>query len=244
MPSAALNSRRRHRRPSARRSDPTPDKLIDAAGRVFAERGYYATTVREICNRAGANVAAVNYHFGDKLGLYTEVLRQSIRAAKVEALGNLLEQELAPEEMLRAFIKLRLQSAFRADLPDWHMRLLVHELAQPTPALSKVINEVSRPIYERVLQVVGEITGLPPQDEKNRLCVHSVMGQVLFYVLQKPLLSRLWPDLKTTPEKIDSIADHIVEFSLAYLRQQHCRKSMEKKSTKERNHEHSANIRG
>ena len=59
----------------------TRDKLIEAAGHVFAERGYRAATIREICRRAGANVAAVNYTFGDKMGLYTEVLRHSVRAA-------------------------------------------------------------------------------------------------------------------------------------------------------------------
>src|ERR1035438_4000819 len=54
----------------------TREKLIEAAGQVFAERGYHATTVREIVKRSGANIAAVNYHFGGKLGLYTEVLQQ------------------------------------------------------------------------------------------------------------------------------------------------------------------------
>ncbi len=63
----------------------TRDKLIEAAGHVFAERGYRAATIREICRRAGANVAAVNYTFGDKMGLYTEVLRHSVRAAQTAA---------------------------------------------------------------------------------------------------------------------------------------------------------------
>ena len=72
IPRISIPVRRRHNRKSA---DLTRDKLIEAAGSVFAERGYRAATIREICRRAGANVAAVNYTFGDKMGLYTEVLR-------------------------------------------------------------------------------------------------------------------------------------------------------------------------
>jgi AcrR family transcriptional regulator len=50
--------------------DPTREKLLEAAGQIFAEHGFQAATVREICSRAGANVAAINYYFGDKVELY------------------------------------------------------------------------------------------------------------------------------------------------------------------------------
>ena len=75
--------------------DPTREKLLEAAGPIFANRGYQATTIREICAAAGANVAAINYHFGDKLGLYTEVLQQSVRAAQVLAVHNAPDQNLS-----------------------------------------------------------------------------------------------------------------------------------------------------
>jgi AcrR family transcriptional regulator len=109
--------------------DPTREKLVEAAGPIFANRGYQATTIREICVGAGANVAAINYHFGDKLGLYTEVLQQSVRAAQLRAVKNTLDQNAPPEEILRALIRARLRSINGKDLPDWHSRLLAHELA-------------------------------------------------------------------------------------------------------------------
>ena len=55
--------------------DNTRTRLLKAAAEVFAEHGYENATIRQICTRADANVALVNYHFGDKLELYTEVLR-------------------------------------------------------------------------------------------------------------------------------------------------------------------------
>ncbi|HWW50500.1 MAG TPA: CerR family C-terminal domain-containing protein [Verrucomicrobiae bacterium] len=206
------------RRPEVVASDATREKLVEAAGRVFAKRGYYSTTVREICTKAGANVAAVNYHFGDKLGLYTDVLEQSVRAAQIEAVHNALDQTAPPEDILRAVIRARLRGVCRGDLPDWHFRIMVHELLQPTPALARLINKVSRPIYERLLELIGRIINLPANHEQTRLCTNSVMGQILLYVLAAPLLARVWPELKMTPEQVERIADHIADFSLAYLR--------------------------
>jgi TetR/AcrR family transcriptional regulator, regulator of cefoperazone and chloramphenicol sensitivity len=199
--------------------DSTRGKLLEAAGQVFAERGFYGTTVREICKRTGANIAAVNYHFGDKLGLYTEVLRQSVFAARVEPVEAALDQNAPPEDILRLVIKTRLQSVARGELPDWHFRIMIHEFAHPSPVISRVINEISRPIYRRFLELTGKFVGLPPDDEKTQLCAQSVMGQVLLYVMQAPLLMRVWPELKMTPEQVERIADHIADFSLAYLRQ-------------------------
>jgi AcrR family transcriptional regulator len=197
--------------------DPTREKLLEVAGPIFADRGYQAATIREICLEAGANVAAVNYHFGDKLGLYTEVLQQSVRAAQVKAVQNALDQNAPPEDILRALIRVRLRSITSEDLPDWHSRLLAHELVQPTPALGELVENVARPIYKRLLELIGGMLGLPPNDDHTRLCAISVVGQVLAYVLPGPLLTQIWPELKMTPQQVERIADHIADFSLSYL---------------------------
>src|ERR1041385_425322 len=60
----------------ARRIDSTRRRIIDAATELFAERGFHTTTARDIARRAGANVAAGNYHYGSKKDLYLEVLRE------------------------------------------------------------------------------------------------------------------------------------------------------------------------
>jgi AcrR family transcriptional regulator len=203
----------------ARYSDATRDKLLEAAGRVFAERGYSAATVREICKQAGANVAAVNYYFKDKLALYSEVLNRVKHAAHINQVRAALDQDASPEEILRDVIKARLRGLHAHTLPDWYFRIAAREFAQPTPAMSQVIEKVMRPIYDRVRQVVGKIIGRSPDHEQTRLCTHSIMGQLLPYVLAGPVLVRLWPEMKMTPEQLDRVADHIADFSLAYLRQ-------------------------
>lgn len=211
-------SRARGEKPSLRLSDATRDKLLEAAGRVFAERGYEGATVREICVKAGVNVAAVNYHFRDKAGLYAEVLQHSMRAAQLEAIRHTLRQDAPPEEVLRAVIKLRIQGICRG-VPGWHFRIMAREMAQPTPAMANIIKRVSVPTYKRLLHVVGAILGVPPENDTTKLCATSILGQIFIYAAASPVLLQLWPELRLTPAQVDRIADHIADFSLAYLRQ-------------------------
>src|SRR5262245_50212944 len=120
-------------------SEDTRAKLLQAAGEVFAEVGYQSATIRQISSRAGVNVALVNYHFGDKLGLYTQVLRQSVHAADLKAVGTELQRSAPAADVLRTAIGMRLRSACGAGVPDWHFRIIAHEVARPTPAMTRVV---------------------------------------------------------------------------------------------------------
>jgi AcrR family transcriptional regulator len=211
------------RSPKARGSrtdtEQTRAKILDAAGQVFAESGYHAATVRQVCQLAGANVAAVNYHFRDKLGLYTEVLEYAARAAR-EGIVAALDLKAPPEEVLRAVLRARFQNLFGSDQKDWQFRIMLHELAQPTPAMPRVIDEILWPVFSRMLAIIGKLLGLPSDHEKTRLCHNSILGQILLYPLAWPLLAQVWPELKKTPEQLDRVAEHIADFSLAYLKEE------------------------
>jgi AcrR family transcriptional regulator len=220
-----FNIKRMFNKPPTRRqdlsraTDETYMELLRAAGEVFSELGYEAATIRKICDRAHKNIALVKYHFGDKPKLYMEVLRTSGRASQtIEDIRVALNQNAAPEEILRAAIKARLRSIGRDDLPSWHFRILMQELVRPTPIMRRFINEAARPIYDGFLKVIGEIIGLPVDHETTRLCANSIFGQMLLYRLSGELLFVLSPDLNKAPEQMEKVADHIADFSLAYLR--------------------------
>jgi TetR/AcrR family transcriptional regulator, regulator of cefoperazone and chloramphenicol sensitivity len=195
--------------------DETRARIIGAAGEVFAETGFDKATVREICARAQANIAAVNYHFRDKLGLYSEVLKTAAcngRADVDEA------QALAdPERALGHFIHGMFRRMHQADRPSWYARVMLHELAQPTDALDMVIEQMIRPNSRILCAIVGKILDRPPDDETTRLSAASVIAQVVHHVHAKPVIQKLWPGLKSSPEAQEMIANHITEFSLAAL---------------------------
>jgi AcrR family transcriptional regulator len=199
----------------------TRAKLLQAAVQVFSERGYEGATVRNICQRAGVNLALVNYHFGDKLELYLAVIRYAVDAeAKMALLNHAVEQNADPCDALRQIIHgiLERLCATARDRFGLLLRFMLKEMANPTPALGRLIEETIQPLYDRVRSLVGEILNLPMNHEKTRLCTHSIMGQVAHYSHAQPVMSQLWPEMKMSPEQRAMVANHIADFSLAYLR--------------------------
>lgn len=195
--------------------DDTRTKLIDAAGQVFAESGFQAATVREICARAGVNIALVNYHFGDKLELYTEVLRHSVGASGNGIISRALASTAPPEAAFRELIHAMLVRVCRGDRPGWHFRLMMHEFAQPTPAMANVIDETMRPVYNRFRELIGLMLDRPADHYQVRLATHSVIAQVVHYAHGRHVITRVWPELELNSARIEQIAAHIADFSLA-----------------------------
>jgi AcrR family transcriptional regulator len=198
--------------------DGTKSRLLKAAAQVFAERGYQDATVRQICERAGANIALINYYFGDKLELYTQVLLHSLRPAP-EVRINLPAPGMEPARALRIMISAMVERAFETgEQADLRMRLMLNEFARPSEATARVVDVVMRPVYDRLREIVGSILGLPAGHPKTRLCVHSILGQVAHFAHSKPVLGLLWPEMmKNRRMQRELIVEHITEFSLAYL---------------------------
>jgi AcrR family transcriptional regulator len=193
-------------------------RLLEAAGPIFAAEGFQSAKIRDICARAGANVAAVNYYFGDKLGLYTEVLRYSIAAAEMDPGLSVPSCELSPETRLRAFVRMILNSVFNASRPAWHMKLLLQEMSHPTPAMDELVDEFIRPRYDILCDMIGSLIDESPKSRLTQMCAHSVVGQARHYVIANAVIESVSPELTFTPEDLDEIADHITVFSLAGIK--------------------------
>jgi len=204
--------------------EPSPDEtrlqLLEAAGAVFAEAGFRNATVREICRRAGANIAAINYHFGDKENLYTEVLRYSHgkTLAKYPPLLGVTENA-PPEKKLRAFVLSLLLRIFDTGPTSWHGQLMAREMIDPSAALDSLVEERIRPMAGQLSQIIGEILNRPPTDERVWLCSFSVVSQCTFYKHCRPVMVRLFPkNPELDAAGIEELADHITKFSLAALK--------------------------
>jgi AcrR family transcriptional regulator len=207
----------------SKKSDDTKAKLIEAAGEVFAQRGFRSATVREICSRAGANVAAVNYHFRDKEGLYVAVLEHSLQSARRKYPPDLgLGDGATPEEKLRAFIHSLLLRILGEGVPAWHGKLMAREISDPTGALGRVVQSSIRPLHVYLVSILRELlqeerAGEGEESDEIFLCAMSIIGQCLQHFTGKQIIAALRPE-GFNPADIATIGDHITRFSLGGIR--------------------------
>ena len=203
--------------PPTARSRDTRQRLLEAAGEVFAERGFRDATIQEICRRADANIAAVHYHFGDKEQLYRAVIQYSEQCAAESSSADAAPDTPA-EKRLRAHIESFLLHLFDVGQPAWLGKLIAREMAEPTPGLDVIVQEKFRGTYGRVEAIVRELLGPGASDDDVQACVLSVQGQCLFYRHCQPVLTRFFPDRSFGREEVPELARHIARFSLAGIR--------------------------
>jgi AcrR family transcriptional regulator len=200
----------------------TRQRILEAAGEVFAASGYRAATVRDIVHRAGANVAAINYHFGDKAGLYAEVLKYAHTCAMTKYPPDMgLKASATPRQRLHAFVRSFLFRMLDEGRPAWHGKLMAREMAEPTGTLEAIVKDGVRPHFAALQSIIAEVLGTKAAEvnrEHVRYCAWSIVGQCLYYFYARPVILQLAPGQGFDAADVEAIARHITDFSLAALR--------------------------
>ncbi len=190
-------------------------RLLEAAGEIFAEKGFEGARVRQIIERAGVNIAGVNYYFRDKERLYVEAVKHAACGAPGEAPA--WPPGTAPAVKLRDFVRQMVRHLFDPDRPAWHARLMMREMAQPTSACTELVRDYIGP---RAAVLEGIIRELLPPDVprwKRLMTAFSIVGQMLFYVSHKPVLELLAGPEALAHFDAATVAEHVTEFSLKAL---------------------------
>jgi AcrR family transcriptional regulator len=194
----------------------TKKRLLAAAGEVFAEKGYRDATIAEICERAKANVAAVNYHFGDKETLYVEAWRHSFsQSLKAHPPDGGVSEDARPEERLRGQVEALLRRM--ADENNKEFLIVHRELANPTGLLEEVMRKDLGPLRDKMETLIRELLGPRASGMQVRFCAIGVVSQCISPMLVSRM-EKTRPKSKNGSPRIDDIdayADHVVKFSLA-----------------------------
>jgi AcrR family transcriptional regulator len=203
-----------------RAAEDTKQRLIAVAGEVFAEQGFKAATVRDICQRAKANIAAVNYYFGDKNGLYFEAV-QAAHCCPPELMNPDWPAGLTAEEKLRLFIEKMLQHLLDDRRPAWHAQLMMREMAEPTEACAKLVEGYIRPSAETLRGILKGLLPAGGTEEERWMVGCSIIGQCLFYKVNAPVVRLLMGEAMYGRLDVRKLAEHISGFSLAAIAARH-----------------------
>lgn len=202
--------------------NPLPDtrqRLLDAGTRLFAEHGFKGVSIRDLSALAGTNIAAINYHFGGKQGLYQAIFTATLEADEarfqetLKTIRTLANESRGHAGQLAAAVRLYVQNLLGPLTADertrWFAVLAIREMAFPTDAFEQLYRRRADPSQSALLCIVAAARGVAPRaiTETEALEAHALTGMIMAFGIARAILWRRmqWDDY--TPERIRRIAE-------------------------------------
>jgi len=215
----AKTDRAKRRKQGAAAPLTTRQRLLEAAGQVFADRGFSAATGKEICHRAKVNSASINYYFGGIAGLYEVVLQEARdRVVTTEEIIAAAASQTDASAKLEAVLTLPVRAITGPAASSWAVRVLGREAVTPSPLAGSLWENLAKRV--RVLKgIVAELTGLP-EDHPTvaRGCISVIGPCLMLLIFNRRTFQMLYPDFDLSPEHAPALVRHLVHFALAGLR--------------------------
>jgi len=197
--------------------DDARNRILLAAGSVFAEKGYKAATVRQICQEAGVNVAAVNYYFGDKERLYVETIKYAHHPDDESETLLTWPADTPPQTKLRDFIRAMVTNMLGKRAP-WQRQLMLREILYPTVACRELVRNYISARFGQLQQILDEILPDDTLEHRRHQIVFSIVGQGLYYHVANEVVGMLVGEEERDAHfQTGQLADHIVNFTMAAL---------------------------
>jgi AcrR family transcriptional regulator len=195
--------------------DATRQALLDAAGAVFAERGLADATSKEICARAGANIAAVNYHFGSRDQLYEAVLIEAHHhLVKLEELQTVAARDIDPREKMRTILTAIVHRA-AGPQAHWGSKVVIRELLSPSAHAPALVHQAIAPKAQVLAAIVAEILQLPPASPGLQRGLFLMMSPCLtLLIAPRGMREKLFPSLHND---LDGLVDDMLRYATAGL---------------------------
>lgn len=168
-------------------------KIVLAAKKLFAQHGYDATSVRQICEEAGANVALVSYYFGGKESVFYEIFRQFFPTHKLSGFFDIKDPVIGIKAVIEEVILIR-------NKDPQMISLIQMEIITLSPRVEK-IRELVFPVWEKVRSLLetGRQEGFFHFESLDSTLMF-VLGSIFFYKQRdffEPLFTDPRPDIET-----------------------------------------------
>lgn len=196
----------------ASRSDglETRAHIIECAGRLIAGRGFAQTTSKSICQAAQVNMAAVNYHFGSRDGLYIAVMQEvHDHLMSLEAITDLYNSGQSSEDKIIAFVEMYIDNLLKQS--NWYIEVWTRELLVPSPLFLEIFNS-NLPKFKIAQLLFAQYLELPITDMRVYSCMFGTMSPFMLIYLQhsNPILQHL-PDFIRRDEILRHLKDYVLQ---------------------------------
>ena len=202
-------------------TEETSERILSAAQKLFSEKGFESTSVRDITTEADCNVASVNYHFGGKDNLYLETFRSMLvvlREQRMAVIGELMARDPVPtlEEFLQSFAEGFIDPLVDESRGRMFTILVSREMFNPRLPHNVFVDEFIQPLLERATAALAEV-GPPLDPAAARLCIMSAVGQLL-HAIKAHHLFACHDHPEVVPESLADYVSHFVRFSAGGIR--------------------------
>ena len=202
------------------------ERLVLAALRLFAEKGYSATSTREIAQAAGANIAAISYYFGDKAGLYREVYTRPAGMPGVQA-AQYDQQGMSLRQSLEAFITSFIEPLKQGALMQQCMRLHFREMLEPTGLWAEELEQTIKPAHAGLTAVLCRHLGLAEADDGIHRLAFAVTGLPIHLFVCSDVIAAIRPTLTATSSAIDEEVQVLVGYAEAMVNSESARRAIQ-----------------
>lgn len=200
---------------TAKDSEQTRARIIDAAGQLFAERGFNGVTVRDIVKQADSHLSAMNYHFKSKDALYREVLLVACQAATLTPEDERYLLNLAPREALYLYINDTLELYRSQNSAKWQNTLITRESWDPSPVFEEVVDHYFQPQTHFLATIVGRVVNKAAEDNQVLFAVMSLFGLLDTYGMYGTVIKAVAPELPEYLEQRNMLKKQLFQTTIS-----------------------------
>lgn len=193
----------------------TRRRLLDTAAELFATKGYRNVAVRDICEQACANIAAVNYHFGGKDKLHLAAIDHARqRALQEDPTPAKTAGPMTAEQKLRRHLRGMLGRAFATGPAGWYLQIVLREMSEPTPALKHAMNDHLGPHQRRLEAIVAQVLGADPDHDRVKDVSALLLCTATYYLGCRPAIEHLRPGFEFNQDAAERLTDVLMSLVL------------------------------
>lgn len=200
-------------------------RLVDAGLRLFAQKGFQQTSIREVALAAQVNVAAISYYFGDKAGLYRAVFRGPDGMNGHDTDPRMADPTLPLSQRLRFFYETFLEPLKHGDEVRLLIKLHYREMIEPTGAWQEAIDNEIRPCHDELLRILVKELGLRRIDMDVQRLAFCVLGIAIHFFACQPVVESISPQIIANARAVDTLADRLALFAEAMIEAERSRRA-------------------